>query len=522
MKGVPHRGYTIQTLFNKYRDESLLSKLENYALWTIPSVFPRNGEDNYYDFQNRQIEYDCQSIGAGLVNMLATKLASTLFPANTSFFRMQLSDDAKAVLEEKQIQDVIAYENKACERLFLKATYAQLIQAMRLLIITGECLVHRYMGTLRVFSLRDYACKRNNVGEVLDIITREHKFWSELDPSVQALIGRKPEHEKLKLYTRVKRVVKNGFVSWKMTQEIEGCDIGTDVTYRDKLCPFIPVVWSYSNGDNYGRGHVEDYAADIYKLSRLSEALADYQFESMRILYLHDPSKFFDAKHAEMAATGEYVTGAADAVVPLEAGAAQKMQQVMLSLSEVEQRLNKAFMNTSNQRDAERVTAYEVRLAAEEAEQVLGGVYSQLSQSLHLPLAYLLLDEADNTIIEAFDLNHIKLEILTGLQALSRSTSNQSLVMAVSDLTAILPVFTQGGLGKEWNINKIAEGVFSSYGLTVADMKYTEKELLAIQQAEQQAQATQAMQAQAMGGAGISGQDQLAAVQASQQSKTLI
>ena len=117
--------YTLSALFSKYRDDALLNKLESYALWTIPSVFP--SEVDAAKYQNADIEYDCQSKGALLVNRLATKLARTLFPANTSFFRIEINDEIKELFKQQQIDDVIAYENKACSRIFLNASYAQLV-----------------------------------------------------------------------------------------------------------------------------------------------------------------------------------------------------------------------------------------------------------------------------------------------------------------------------------------------------------------------------------------------------------
>lgn len=507
MAKVPELTYSLKTLFGKYRDDALLSKLENYALWTIPSVFPREESLNY---QNKQIEYDCQSIGAGLVNRLATKLASTLFPANTSFFRLELNEEIKALFDERQIENIIEYENKACERLFLNASYAQLVQAMRLLIVTGEVLLYRVNESIRVYSLRDYTVKRNQLGDVLDIVIREHKYWSELDKDVQYMVGSKPNDDKLELYTRVHRRENNGHISWRVTQEINGRDIGTDVVYPDKLCPYIPVTWNFVNGDNYGRGYVEDYAADLYKLSRLSEALADYQFESMRVLYLVNPQGQFDTESAENAGAGEFIQGDAGMVSAFEAGDANKIQQIMLSLSEIEQRLNVAFMYTGNTREAERVTAYEISQNAQEAENVLGGVYSQLSQNMHLPLAYLLLNEENEYIIHDINRNNLSLSILTGLQALSRSSESQALTVAASALNAIIPAFTGLGLSAKWNIDAIAEMVLNSHGVNVSALQYTEEELAQIQQAQQQQaqeQQMQQMQAGMQAGAQLSNQD---------------
>lgn len=491
----PELTNTLKALFSKYSDTALLSKLETYALWTIPSVFPRDvraGDNN-----NAEIEYDCQSKGALVVNRLATKLARTLFPANTSFFRIDINEEIKDLFKQQQVDDIVVYENKACSRIFLNASYAQLVQALRLLIITGECLLHRVDDSIRVHSLRDYTVKRNNVGEVLDIIIRERKYYSELDAKTQAALGTRPDDDKLELYTRCQRMPNT---TWEVTQEINGRNIGTKATYRDKLCPYIPVTWNFVNGDNYGRGYVEDYAADLYKLSELSRSLADYEIESLKLIHLVDPAGMFDTHSAEQAVSGDYIQGKADAVQPYEAGDYQKMLQIRTDLQAVEERLDIAFMYTGNSREGERVTAYEIRQNAEEAEQVLGGVYSQLSQNMHLPLAYLLLNEENPAIIFDIDRENLKLSILTGLQALSRSSENQNLVIACSEINAVVPTFTGLGLSKKWNLDKIAESILIANGVDITGLQYTEDEMLAMQQAEEQAQMQQQMQAQEMGG----------------------
>lgn len=481
--------YTLSALFSKYRDDALLNKLESYALWTIPSVFP--SEVDAAKYQNADIEYDCQSKGALLVNRLATKLARTLFPANTSFFRIEINDEIKELFKQQQIDDVIAYENKACSRIFLNASYAQLVQAMRLLIVTGECLLFRKNNAIRVYSLRNYTVKRNNVGEVLDIVIRELKYYSELPDNVKELIPNRLADDELKLFTRCTKQA-NG--TWQVKQEIDGVDIGTDTVYRKDLCPYVPVTWNHVNGDNYGRGYVEDFAADLYKYSELSRSLTDYEFEALKLIHLVDPAVSFDVEAAEKAVSGDYIHGKPEGVQPYEAGDYQKMLQVMNDLKQIEQRLDIAFMYMGNSREGERVTAYEIRQNAEEAEHVLGGVYSQLSQNMHLPLAYLLLDEENNTIIYELDAGNLKLNILTGLQALSRSSENQNLVIASSEMNAVLPVFMQLGLDKIYNLEVVAESILQSNGVNTKNIKFTEAQLKANAEAAQKAAEQQQMQ----------------------------
>ena len=142
-------------------------------------------------------------------------------------------------------------------------------------------------------------------------------------------------------------------------------------------------------------------------------------------------------------------------------------------------------------------------------------MYSQLSQNMHLPLAYLLLHEIQPNLINAVESGEYELHILTGLQALSRSTQNQALLIAASEINAIVPVLQQ--VSKRFNPDKLVDGILRANGVNVADYEYTEEELKAMQvQEEEQAQQL-AQQQQLLQGAG---QEQ--AVQAVQQSQGFI
>ena len=204
-----------------------------------------------------------------------------------------------------------------------------------------------------------------------------------------------------------------------------------------------------------------------------------------------------------------------ESVQKYEVGDFQKIQTLGAQIAEVANRLNVAFMSSANQRDAERVTQYEIMMNANEAEQVLGGVYSQLSQSLHIPLAYLLLNEVQPSFIHAVQQGEFRLEILTGLQALSRSSENQALVTATAEINAIVPVLQTF---KQFNLNKVVEGILRANGVNVEDISYTEEEMQAIAAQEAQKEQQLAAQQQAM----MQGAGQEQAVQAVQQSQGII
>ena len=508
---------THESLYRTYTDDSLKRRLEYYALWTIPSVFPKN--ETVVPNGNSQIEHDYQSIGALMVNRLATKLASTLFPPNSSFFRIEANDQLKGYIDREGIKSLVALENKACRKLLLNASYAQLVQALRLLIITGDVLLRRENEKVRVFSLKNYVVRRNNVGEDQDIILKECIRYQELPQYLKDAIEVKQPTDLVTLYTRIQRVVTevNGtpLTKWVETQEVEGKPVNYEATYSDVLCPYFTVKWNHVNGDMYGRGYVEEYTGDFAKLSELSQALTEYELNSCIVLNVYNPAGQFDIDRAVQAVSGDWITGQVDAVQKYEVGDFQKIQTLGAQIAEVANRLNVAFMSTSNQRDAERVTQYEIMMNANEAEQVLGGVYSQLSQSLHIPLAYLLLNEVQPSFIHAVQQGEFRLEILTGLQALSRSSENQALVTATAEINAIVPVLQSF---KQFNLNKVVEGILRANGVNVEDISYTEEEMkeIAAQEAQQEQQLAAQQQAMMQG----AGQEQ--AVQAVQQSQGII
>ena len=321
------------------------------------------------------------------------------------------------------------------------------------------------------------------------------------------------------MYTRIQRVVTEvdgiPLTKWVETQEVEGKPVNYEATYSDVLCPYFTVKWNHVNGDMYGRGYVEEYTGDFAKLSELSQALTEYELNSCIVLNVYNPAGQFDIDRAVGAVSGDWITGQVESVQKYEVGDFQKIQTLGAQIAEVANRLNVAFMSTANQRNADRVTQYEIMMNANEAEQVLGGVYSQLSQSLHIPLAYLLLNEVQPSFIHAVQQGEFRLEILTGLQALSRSSENQALVTATAEINAIVPVLQSF---KQFNLNKVVEGILRANGVNVEDITYTEEEMkeIAAQEAQQEQQLAAQQQAMMQG----AGQEQ--AVQAVQQSQGII
>ena len=119
------------------------------------------------------------------------------------------------------------------------------------------------------------------------------------------------------------------------------------------------------------------------------------------------------------------------------------LQIVERSIGRLEERMSYAFLlHTAIQRDAERVTAQEIRYMAEQLETSMGGIYSLLSQEFQLPLVQVLMKRmSQSNEIPQLPKDSVAPTIITGIEALGRGNDLQKLrefVMEIGQLAQFL------------------------------------------------------------------------------------
>jgi hypothetical protein len=478
--------------FLKYRDESVIMKSTQYAKWTLPQLMAdmtlmSNG-------RGVVLERDYQEVGPLLVNNLAAKLTSLLFPASRPFYEAELSDavreraTARGVDETTLVSEFAKLVLKSCKRLFRNASYAQLVQATRQLIVTGNVLVHRDSKDQRctTYGLQSFSVRRDGRGILLDTVLREQSYIEALPPDVQRALRiaspnkyRRPDDAPpVELFTRIERKIgKTGRVYFEVTQQADELPVGTPGTYPEHLCPWQVVTWNLIAGENYGRGLVEDYAGGFAKLSDGSEAATLYGIEIMKVVHLVAPGTGADIDELAQSESGEYVQGAIGAVQAHEAGDAQKLIAMRAELQETFGNLARAFMWKANTRNAERVTAFELRLDAQEADNVLGGAYSSLSDTWQVPFAHILMHEENPATLAGILDDSIKLDIIAGVPALGRSIDLQNMLAAAQDASVIIPAFTQ--LSRKVDPDKLFQIVMAFSNVPTDDFLKTNAQLKA-------------------------------------------
>lgn len=498
------------------RDDSLVTRAEQYARWTLAHLMA-DPEQSALSSTRPEVERDYQSMGAILVNSLGPKLATRLFPTQRPFFQIKLSkalmDEALKEASESQVKSQLArMEMDACQQLFVNASFNQLVLGAKHLIVTGNVLMFRDSKLKRsvAYGLQQYVVQRDGRGQVLDIVLREYTYFDALDQETQfALRAVNPGKYanpaaaptgrcRVELYTRVQYIPpkqKNAMGRYIISQEADTTPVGREGSYPEHECPYQALAWNLLPGEHYGRGMVEDYAGDFAKLSDESFALTLYGINTLKVVNLVASGSGTNVDELAKADTGEWVAGTPDTVRAYEAGDANKIQVIMAEIEAVFTRLSRAFLYNVNQRDAERVTAYELQQAAQELEAALGGIYSSLAETWQVPLAHLLLLEVNPGILKEVISRDVKLNLSAGIPALGRSTDVQNILTAAQEAVAIVqPLAT---LDKRIDVQKLLDIIYAGQSVDTSALFKSDEQIAQEQRAEsmQQQGALQVQQA---------------------------
>lgn len=406
----------------QFRSPSLYRAREAANL-TIPSLFPPEGTND-----TSTLPRPNQSIGARGVNNLASKFLLTLLPPNEPFFKLMIDDFTLEQLAEdptmkSKVEEALGKIERAVMNEFeAVAARPVLSEALKQLIIAGNVLLFMHNGVFRMFRLDKYVVKRDPAGSVLEIVIKEVVSPDALPENVnENEIEKtiKKDQKTVDLYTHVKR--ENN--QWVVYQEVFGKKIeGSQGTFPLKACPWLALRFIRTDGEDYGRGYVEEYIGDLMSVDGLQKAIVEGSAASAKLLVLVDPNGLTDIKTVAGAPNGAIRSGRANDVTLLQAQKAADLRVALETTNEITQRLALAFlMNSAIQRNGERVTAEEIRFMASELEDALGGTYSIMGQELQNPLVSIVMhDLTKRKKIPSLPKGTVAPAITTGLDALGR------------------------------------------------------------------------------------------------------
>jgi hypothetical protein len=471
-----------------------LDRARECAEVTIPSLLTKDGHS-----EASRLPTPWQGIGARGVNNLASKLLLALLPPNSPFFRLSIDDFALEQLTQQEGMRAKVEEGlNRIERSVMNEIEANAVrvggfEAIKQLLVTGNVLLYLPTeGGVRVFRMDRFVVRRDPMGNILDVITKETVSPEALDEEAREIALGNDTEDKVRdksidLYTHVYREDNK----WKVYQEVKGVRLpGTEGSYPLDKSPWIPVRFTKIDGEDYGRGYVEEYLGDLKSLEGLTQSIVEGSAAAAKVLFLVNPNGVTDMAELAEAENGAFREGLATDVTALQLQKYNDFRVALETATQINERLSFAFLlNSAVQRSGERVTAEEIRYMANELESALGGIYSILSQEFQLPLVKRLMYQMERQKrLPPLPEGTVQPVIVTGLEALGRGNDLTKLQMFFQAAAMIAQ------LPPEINKSDALTRTGSSLGIDMKGLVKSPEEL----QAEMEAQQQQQMMAMAM------------------------
>lgn len=388
-----------------------------------------------------------QSVGSKAVVTLSAKLMLALLPPQTTFFKLQVRDDKLGEEIPAEIRSELDLSFAKMERMVMDKIAASsdrvvVHQALKHLIVGGNSLIFMGKDGLKNFPLNRYVVSRDGNGYVCEIVTKEliNRKILGIDPvpdSTRTMDLGGTHTEDAEVYTYVRRE-KNG--SWVWHQEVDDSIIpGSRSKAPADASPWLVLRGAASvDGEDYGRGRVEEFLGDLRSLEALSQALCEGSAAAAKVVFLVNPAASTKPQTIAKAGNGAIVQGRAEDVQVVQVGKTADFSTAFQMAQQIERRIGEAFL-LLNVRNSERTTAEEVRLTQMELESQLGGLFSLLTVEFLKPyLARTLMVMQRNRELPKIPKDYVQPKIVAGINALGRGQDRESLTQFIGTIAQTL------------------------------------------------------------------------------------
>lgn len=436
----------------KLRREPFLCRARECSRLTIPALIPPEGF-NYA----MTLPQPWQGLGARAVVNLSSRLMMALMPAGRNFMRLGVTAEAQMAAGEQSVPADLEVGLALTEAVLHKETerrgWRQPTNLSLQHLIVGGNVMEQMLpnNAIRIYRLDQYVVVRDSSGNLTEFVIEELlapdslpdnlREIHESSSGTQTTTTNGTDDKSVALYTHGKLV--DG--EWTVHQEL-GKDRVPDSegTFELDKLPFFPLRWAAIAGEDYGRSKVEEHLPDLLSLDGLSKAMVDGAAMASRNVILVRPNAAGGVnlkRKIAKANNGDFVIGNPEDVEMLQFTNTNGLQITQVEIEALRQEIGAAFLlGSATTRNAERVTAYEIRQQAQELEGILGGVYSMLSQEmLQRRVSRLIFQMQANEQLPDFPDDSVEPTILTGLEALGREAQVENVVGALQMLNGFPP-----------------------------------------------------------------------------------
>jgi hypothetical protein len=449
-----------------------------------------------------------QGLGARATVSLASRLMVAMYPPGKASFKLDVPPEARIQSGEMALtpdieQGLVLSETLISAEIERKQWRRATNLALQYLLVTGNCL--EYMqpdNTIRIFRLDQYCVSRDMQGDVIEIITEEYLSPESLPDAAKNMITSDDfSSNRVPLYTHIRR---NKRMEFDVYQEINSKRVPkSDGVY--KVCPYNALRYTSVVGEDYGRGKIEEHLPDLRTIDALSKSLIDGAAMASRNVTMIRPNAAGGInlrRRIAKADNGDIIVGNPEDVVMLQFQNNNGMQLCAAELERQTREVSQAFlMGAATVRDSERTTAFEVRRMTEELEATLGGVYSQLSETMQQArMKRLIIQMQRGGQLPQWPDGLVEPVVLTGMEALGREQDVNKVQVALQFLQGMGP-----DMMKYIKMDVLLGKAF--HGLDLPDAVRNQQEVMEEQQEQARQAALAAGATAAAQQAGVQGAD---------------
>ena len=394
---------------------------------------------------HKNLRQPWQSVGSKAVVTLASKLMLALLPPQTAFFKLQMDDSKLGTELPAEIRSELDLSFAKMERMVMDSIAASgdrvaVHQAIKHLVVGGNALLYMGKDGIKHYPLNRYVVERDGNGNVIEIVTKElinkqllPQEFQELKAKESVSMGSNTND--VEIYTHVK--LDNNRWVWHQ-EAFDKVIPNTDGKSPKDANPWLVLRFNSVDGENYGRGRVEEFLGDFKSLNALSQAMVEGSASAAKVVFVVSPSSMTKPQTIAQAGNGAIVQGRPEDIGVIQVGKTADFSTALSMMQTLERRLLEAFL-VLNVRQSERTTAEEVRLTQLELEQQLGGLFSLLTVEFLVPYLnrkLLVLSRAGQ--LPKYPKDLVKPTIVAGINALGRGQDRESLTAFITTIAQTL------------------------------------------------------------------------------------
>jgi hypothetical protein len=396
---------------------------------------------------HKNLRQPWQSVGSKAVVTLASKLMLALLPPQTSFFKLQIRDDKLGTELPAQIRSELDLSFAKMERMVMDSIASSsdrvaVHQAIKHLVVGGNALMFMGKEGIKHYPLNRYVVERDGNGNVIEIVTKElinkqllPKEFQELKQQQSVGTRYGSNADDVEIYTHVK--LDNNRWVWHQ-EAFDKVIPNTDGKSPKDANPWLVLRFNSVDGENYGRGRVEEFLGDLKSLNALSQAMVEGSASAAKVVFVVSPSSTTKPQTIAQAGNGAIVQGRPEDIGVIQVGKTADFSTALQMMQTLERRILEAFL-VLTVRQSERTTAEEVRLTQLELEQQLGGLFSLLTVEFLVPyLNRKLLVLSRSGQLPKYPKDLVAPTIIAGINALGRGQDRESLTAFIQTIAQTL------------------------------------------------------------------------------------